>query len=83
MPYQFADKPTRGSERGTSWRFNKALNELESFRIDAWQEEYLLNGQLILPFIYDEDNQQYIFDLVDCTLVYTQALGLRAIEKNK
>ena len=83
LPYQFADKPTRGSERGTSWRFNKALNELESFRIDAWQEEYLLNGQLILPFIYDEDNQQYIFDLVDCTLVYTQALGLRAIEKNK
>ncbi|MDO5750831.1 MAG: CRISPR-associated helicase Cas3' [Rothia sp. (in: high G+C Gram-positive bacteria)] len=83
LPYQFADKPTRGSERGTSWRFDKALAELESFRIDAWQDEYLLRGQLILPFVYDEQNQQYTFDLVDYTLIYTQELGLQAIKKDK
>ena len=73
LPYQYSDSPKNRV------RFEAALDELEGERIDSWQKNFMLAGELILPFEL-QDSGFYEVTLCDYRLRYSAELGLQSIK---
>ena len=73
LPYQYSDSPKNRV------RFEAALDELEGERIDSWQKNFMLAGELILPFEL-QDSGFYEVTLCDYHLRYSAELGLQSIK---
>ena len=77
LPYQYSDSPK--NRVNGQLRFEAALDELEGERIDSWQKNFMLAGELILPFEL-QDSGFYEVTLCDYRLRYSAELGLQSIK---
>ena len=77
LPYQYSDSPK--NRVNGQLRFEAALDELEGERIDSWQKNFMLAGELILPFEL-QDYGLYEVTLCDYRLRYSAELGLQSIK---